>query len=602
MTKQEKYFTKRFAGKYKCQYGLYLVLVLLMSVFSITSILSLNNFLQILFSTQNEITVTYSELDKILNQIYGHFLNFGKQKALIYFTLIILGIYFLKDVFTWLSQYQIGRTRNFIIRDIRSALFEKFSTQDISFIGKYKKGDLLSRFSSDLIEFEESFLKAIQTIINSIIVVLLYVIMLFYIDHSLTLSAIVLFPLAALLTSFLGGKLRHTSKKLQDSNAKLVSTMEETLDGSKIILSLSATLFVNKRFRSFNEAYFRLRNKVYRKVDLASPQSEFLSSIFIAILLLIGSYRVIHSLGLSATMFIVYLVLFILIIKPAKDLSTAYYNLKRGTASLNRIMEIADSNNIIKEPANTSCFPKLNKGITFLDVNFAYTEGQKVLKNINVTFEKGKTTAIVGASGGGKTTMTDLIEKFYQLKDDCGDILFDDVSINSLTGAEIRKNIAVVTQETILFNDTVANNIAFGGDYSMEQIINAANTANATEFIEQLPEKFETNIGDKGDMLSGGQKQRISIARAVLKNSPILILDEATSALDTESERKVQTALDNLTKNRTTIIIAHRLSTIINADKIIVLQDGEIKEQGTHEELYSLGGIYYNLFIMQQVG
>ncbi len=601
MTQKEKDFIKKYVSKYKSQYGLYLLLVFFMSVFAVCSILSLNNFLQILFNTDTTINASSSELDKLMNSIYGFFLEFGKTKALVYFTIIIVGIYLLKDVFTWLSQYQIGRTRNLIVRDIHSALFEKFSTQDLSFMAKYKKGDLLSRFSSDVVEFEETILKSIQILINSVVVVLLYFVMLFYIDSFLTLCALVLFPLVAFLTALLSRKLRRSSRLMQDSNARLVTNIEETIGGIRIIKAMSAKNYMDNRFRLFNKDYAKLRTSVYRKVDLASPQSEVFSSIVIAVLLLIGSYKVVDGIGLSSTMFLVYLVLFILIIKPAKDASTAYYNLKKGTASMNRIMEITSSKNIIREPQTEKPFPVLTNGITFKNVSFSYNVECQVLKNINFTFEQGKTTAIVGASGSGKTTMTDLIEKFYQLKPDQGDILFDDISINDLRGETIRKNIAVVTQETVLFNDTIANNIAFGNNYTRQQIEAAALTANATEFINQLPKKFDTNIGDKGDMLSGGQKQRISIARAVLKNSPILILDEATSALDTQSERRVQQALDTISKNRTTIIIAHRLSTIVNADKIIVLQDGEIKEQGTHSDLYALNGIYYNLYQMQQV-
>ena len=601
MTNGEKRFFKHFAGKYKSEYGLYFLLVVLMSVFSVASVLSLNNFLQILFGSDTANSVAQSSLDKLLNGIYGYFVAMGKRNALFVFTMILTAVYFLKDVFTWLSQYQIGRTRTKIIRDIRNALYDKYVTQDISFTAKYRKGDLLSRFSSDLTEFEEAVLKSCQTLINSVVVVLLYLTVLVYIDALLTLSALVLFPLVAFLTSLLSRKLRGASKKLQKHNSRLVSVVEETIAGIRIIKSFAAIDYVNERFRSFNESYTHLRNKVYRRVDLSSPQSEFFSSVVVSLLLLLGSWKVLGAGTLSSSMFIVYLVLFILIIKPAKDASTAYYNLKKGTGAMNRLMEITDSKNMIEEPETDRQFPDLKKGITFKNVTFGYVQGQDVLKNINFTFEKGKTTAIVGASGSGKTTMTDLIEKFYQLNQGQGDILFDDVSVNEMTGENIRRHIAVVTQETVLFNDTVANNIAFGGDYSQQEIENAALTANATEFIEQLPQKFQTNIGDKGDMLSGGQKQRISIARTVLKNSPVLILDEATSALDTESERKVQQALDNISKDRTTIIIAHRLSTVVNADKIIVLDEGEIKEQGTHGQLYDLHGIYYNLYQMQQI-
>lgn len=599
MTTQEKKFLRKFIKPYSGSYVLYSFLVVLATIFSIASILSLNNFLQILFATSS--AKTPSLLGDLLNSVYGFFLAMGKSKALIYFTLLILFVYLLKDLFSWVAQSQIGSTRNLIIRDIRSALFDKFSSQDVSYISKFQKGDLLSRFSSDILELEETVLKAIQTMINSIVVVFMYLVMLFYIDPFLTMVALILFPLVAILTSMLSRKLRHSSRRLQDHNANLVARIEETIGGIRIIKALQAIDYVNAKFQLFNEKYTLLRNKVYRRVDLASPQSEFFSSIVVSFLLLLGSYKIFYGTHLSSTMFVVYLILFILIIKPAKDASTAYYNLKRGTAAMNRILEVVDSENEIKEPENLIKFPKLQKGITFKNVSFAYTNNNEVLQDINIVFEKGKTTAIVGSSGSGKTTIIDLIEKFYQLQPDSGEIYFDDVPISSLTGCEVRKHIALVAQDTVLVNDTVANNIAFGGEYTYKQIFDAALKANAVEFIEQLPEKMQTNIGDKGEKLSGGQKQRISIARAVLKHAPILILDEATSALDTESERKVQNALDMISKNHTTIVVAHRLSTIKNADKIIVLDNGKVREQGTHEELYRNKDMYYNLYQMQQI-
>ena len=602
MTKQDRKFIQKLLKPYITDYVVYFLMVFVMSVFSICSILSLNNFLRILFvSSDVEIVSNLSYLDKFLNAVYSYFLQFGKQKALIYFTLLILAIYLMKDLFTWLSQYHIGKTRNKITKDIRGLLFNKYVNQDISFALKFKRGDLLSRFSGDIIETDEAVLKSYQTIINSIVIVFLYVLMLFYISYSLTLVAIALFPIAALVTSVFSRKLRGTSRKLQDSNAQLVSIIEETISGIRIIKSLAAIDYVNQRFRDFNWKFTRLRNKVYRHVDLSSPQSEFLSSIVIGAILLYGSAKVVTLGSFSASMFVVYIIIFVLIIKPAKDASTAYYNIKKGTASLARIMEIVDSENTIVEPKNPKPFPKLTKGIKFSHVNFCYKQGVEVLKDIDFLFEKGKTTAIVGSSGSGKTTMIDLIEKFYQLKDEKSDILFDDISINDLNSKDLRNNITIVTQESVLFNDTVYNNIAFGGHYTKEQVYKSSQIANCEEFINTLDNKYDTNIGDKGSMLSGGQKQRISIARAVLKDAPILILDEATSALDTESERKVQQALEEISKNRTTIVIAHRLSTIINADKIIVLDQGRIVEQGTHIELYNMHGIYYNLFTLQQV-
>ncbi|MBQ9253199.1 MAG: ABC transporter ATP-binding protein [Bacteroidales bacterium] len=599
MTKKEKYFIRSNAKTYLAHYLLYFFLVCVMSVFSICSILSINNFLQILFY-QNEVSQSsVSALDSLLNSVYSYFLSFGKTKALLYFTAIILSIYFLKDVFYWLGEYEMGATRNKITRNIRSNMFSKFIHQDVSFFYKYKKGDLLSRISADVLEYDETVLKSIQTIINSFVVVLLYLIMLFYISWKLTLISLLLFPLVASLTSMLSRKLKSNSKKLQAKNGQIISDIEQTISGLRIIKSLAAIDYVNDIFSKRNENYTLLRNKVYRKIYLASPQSEVISSFVIAIILLVGSKQVLAGDSLSSGMFIVYLILFVLIIKPAKDASTAFYNIKKGTACMNRIMEIESSENNIKEPTKPKAFPKLEKGIKFSNVYFSYGE-KDVLKNINCLFEKGKTTAIVGASGSGKTTIIDLIEKFYTIKQ--GDILFDDVSVNDLLSTEIHKNIAVVGQDTILVNDTVSNNICFGStSYTQQEIENAAKIANAEEFILKLPDGYQTNIGDRGDMLSGGQKQRISIARAVLKNASILILDEATSALDTESEKIVQEAINRISKDKTVIMIAHRLSTVINADKIIVLEDGEIKEEGSHLELYNKKGIYYNLYKMQEI-
>jgi subfamily B ATP-binding cassette protein MsbA len=357
---------------------------------------------------------------------------------------------------------------------------------------------------------------------------------------------------------------------------------------------------MNERFVHFNASFTRLRNGIYRKVDLASPMSEFFGNTMLIGLLLFGSSRVIsYSPTLSPEIFIVYLVLFTLIIKPAKDIPTAFFNLKKGKASIERIVEILEIENKIKEPNNPIPFPNFDKGIIFNNVSFAYLD-KLVLKNINIVFEKGKTTAIVGSSGSGKSTLIDLIPKFYQPTE--GEILFDNINSCDILSNQIRNQISIVTQDTILFNDTVINNITFGFEnYTLEQVKNAAKIANAHQFIESLPDGYNTIIGDRGSNLSGGQRQRLSIARAILKNSEILILDEATSALDTENERLVQDAISKITIGKTSIIIAHRLSTIYNADKILVLDKGEIKEVGTHKELISINGIYSKLCKMQQV-
>lgn len=598
MTKRERQYILKNTQPYILRYVVYVLLVVLMSVFSICSILSINNFLQILFVEDSSLPKT--ELDKLLNNIYSYFLAFGKQKALIYFTIIILAIYVLKDLFEWLATYYMGCTRNKITRNMRNKLFESFLRNDMSFFAKHKKGDLLSRISSDIIEYDETVLKSHQTIINSIVVVSIYLTILFYIDWKLTLVTLVLFPIIILLTSTLSHKLKSNSKRLQKTNGQIVSIIEQTIGGLRIIKSLTAIDYVNQIFKQINNDFTILRNNVYRRINLASPLSEVLSSIVVAVILLIGCNEVLSCSGLTSTMFIVYLILFILIIKPAKDASTAFYSIKKGLASVDRIIEIQDIATTITEPIVSKEFPKLKNGIRFENVSFAYEEGNPVLKNINCLFEKGKTTAIVGPSGSGKTTIIDLIEKFYLVQS--GDIFFDDISIKNLNSSKIRENISMVSQETILINDSVKNNIAFGKEsYSFEQIKQASQIANAEEFILSLPQQYETNIGDKGDKLSGGQKQRIAIARAILKNSNILILDEATSALDNKSEVLVQQALDSIGKGKTVIVIAHRLSTIEKADKIIVLDHGEIKEQGTHLTLYQQQGLYYHLYSMQKL-
>lgn len=598
MTKRERQYIFKNTQPYILRYVVYVLLVVLMSVFSICSILSINNFLQILFVEDSSLPKT--ELDKLLNNVYSYFLAFGKQKALIYFTIIILAIYVLKDLFEWLAAYYMGCTRNKITRNMRNKLFGSFLRNDMSFFAKHKKGDLLSRISSDIIEYDETVLKSHQTIINSVVVVSIYLTILFYIDWKLTLVTLVLFPIIILLTSTLSHKLKSNSKRLQKTNGQIVSIIEQTIGGLRIIKSLTAIDYVNQIFKQINNDFTILRNNVYRRINLASPLSEVLSSIVVAVILLIGCNEVLSSSGLTSTMFIVYLILFILIIKPAKDASTAFYSIKKGLASVDRIIEIQDVATTITEPKVSKEFPKLKNGIRFENVSFAYEEGNPVLKNINCLFEKGKTTAIVGPSGSGKTTIIDLIEKFYLAQS--GDIFFDDISIKNLNSSKIRENISMVSQETILINDSVKNNIAFGKEgYSFEQIKQSSQIANAEEFILSLPQQYETNIGDKGDKLSGGQKQRIAIARAVLKNSDILILDEATSALDNKSEVLVQQALDSIGKGKTVIVIAHRLSTIEKADKIIVLDHGEVKEQGTHQTLYQQQGLYYHLYSMQKL-
>lgn len=597
-----RYFTWIFVKPYLGRIILYFILVCLATIFSIASILSASNFLNVLFSQElsNNVVFNPSLLDDLLSSFYSKIIAYGRENALYIFGALIFVIYFLKDIFTYLASFLISSVRNKVIRNIRNSLFHKFITLPLSYFSKHRKGDLLSRLSNDVIEYDENVLKSIMALVSGLIIVVLYLTALFYIDYSLTLTVLVVFPIVAFISSFISRNLRRSSKILQQKSGNIISIIEQTISGLRIIKAHTAIELMNDRFVHFNSSYTRLRNSIYRRVDLASPISEFLGNAMVIGLLLFGSSKVLSpNSSLSPELFIVYLILFTMIIKPAKDIPTSFFNIKKGKASIERIVEIIEIENQIIEPDKPISFPKIEKGIIFKDVCFSYEENL-VLKNINIVFEKGKTTAIVGASGSGKSTLIDLIPKLYEPTS--GEILFDNISSKEIHSKSIRDNIAFVTQDTILFNDSIFNNITFGSSsYSMEQVKKSAEIARADSFIEKLPNGYNTFIGDRGSTLSGGERQRISIARAVLKNADILILDEATSALDTENERLVQEAISNITKDKTSIIIAHRLSTITNADKIIVLDKGEVKEEGTHSELISKNGIYSKLCAMQEL-
>lgn len=593
-------FAYRFVKPYVGDLVLYFLLTCMAAVFSIASVLSLNNFLQILFSTQPDQTAAASELEKMLNEIYMYFIAFGRQKALWIFAGMIFGIYFLKDLFTYMASYLIGSCRNRMIRNIRNELFDRYLRLSASTVGKYKKGDLLSRLSNDVIEYDQNVLQSMQSLISAFINVGLHFAVLIYINYKLTLVVLLVFPPVALVVSYISRKLRRNSGHMQQKSAHLVSIFEETISALRVIKSHTAIDFVNERFRKFNRSYSRLRNRIYRRVDLASPQSEFFGNFLVIGILLLGSASVIGPQPtMSAEMFVVYLIIFSLIIKPAKDMSTSFYNIKKGEAAKERMCELLNCKDEVPEPLTPVGFDGLRQGIRICGVSFAY-DNENVLSNLNIFFKKGTNTAIVGASGSGKSTLTGLLLKFYQPQK--GEIFFDDKNIRELTARQIREHVSIVTQETVLFNDTVANNISFGRkDYTLEQIRQAAVVANADGFIEKLPHSYQTVIGDRGNNLSGGQRQRLAIARAVLRNTDILIFDEATSALDTVSERSVQEAINRLSKDRTIITIAHRLSTIRQCDNIIVLDKGRVVESGTHEQLIGRQGVYHTLCKMQEL-
>lgn len=598
----KKHFTFYFAKPYSSLIAIYILLAVLATVFAIASVLSASNFLGVLFPSDTmKVTTNTSLLDNTLNKIYAYVIAFGREKALYIFGTLIFVIYFFKDVFTYLSSFVISYVRNKIVRNIRDILFEKYLTLPMSFMGKHKKGDLISRISNDVIEYDNNVLASLISLVTATITVLLYFVVLLYVNYTLTLTVLVAFPLVSWIVAMISHSLRRNSVFMQQKSANLLSIIEQSISGLRIIKSFSAIELMNKRFVAFNASYTRLRNSIYRRVDLASPVSEFCGNVMLIAILLYGASWVLQTpQRISASMFVVYLAMFALIIKPAKDIPTSFFNIKKGKASIDRIMEILSVKDEIKEPLEPKPFPQMSKGITYRDVSFSYKEGQPVLKHINLLFEKGKTTAIVGASGSGKSTLIDLIPKFYLPQS--GEVLFDDISLKDILSNQIREHIAIVTQQTVLFNDTVFNNITFcNPKYNMQEVKEAARIANADEFIMQLEKGYDTVIGDRGSTLSGGQRQRISIARAVLKKADLLILDEATSALDTSSERQVQESIAEITKGKTAIIIAHRLSTIVGADKIVVLDHGEVKEEGKHKELISQNGIYAKLCSMQNV-
>ena len=570
------------------------------TAFSIASILSISNFLQILFGTELQQTATPSELEKILNSVYGYFIGFGKEKALWIFAGLIFGIYFLKDLFTYFANYFIVSTRAKIVRNMRNDLIKCYTSQSIAFVNRYKKGDLLSRLSTDLVEYDQNVLQGMQSLVSVVINVVLYFAVLLYMNFSLTLTSLIVVPLIGAVVSFISRKLRKSSKQMQSESAELISRLEETISGLRIIKSHTAIDFVCKGFAKFNESYTRLRTKIYRRVDLASPQSEFFGNCMVIGILLLGTTYIISTPPqMSADFFIVYLIIFTLIIKPAKDFSTSLYNIKKGQAAEYRIAEIICAERIAEDQHSVGKIEGRVNSIEINDLSFAY-EQTEVLKNINLKFEKGKPTAVVGPSGAGKSTLIDLLLKFYSPTK--GNITYNSTSVFDLSGIEIRNHIAIVSQDTILFNDTIIDNLKFGKENCTEEdVIGAAKMAKADEFISEMENGYRTRLGDGGNTLSGGQKQRLSIARAILKNADVLILDEATSALDTVSEKYIQQAIDELSKDKIIISIAHRLSSIKHFPNIVVLNGGELIEKGTHQELIELNGLYASLCSMQQM-
>jgi subfamily B ATP-binding cassette protein MsbA len=595
--------------KYALPYKWYAVLNILFNItgalFSLVSLASLIPVLNILFKQSEPVNSlvpwafdTKAVFNNINFYISQEITRYGEVHTLLIICIAIVILFFFKNFFRYLALFYVAVLRNGVVKDIRNALYHKILILPLAYYSDQRKGDIISRITNDVQEVEWSILSSLEMLFRDPITILIYLVAMFKISPQLTLFVLIVLPVAGYLIGLIGRSLRRTSHKGQKKMGELLSLIEETISGLRIIKGFNAIEYSYRNFDENNRGFMRLMVRLFRKRDLASPVSEFLGIAVTALILWYGGNLILTSgSSLTAPKFILYIGIFSQIIVPAKALTTAFYNIEKGAASVRRINQVLEAQEVIEEKHNAISVNEFRDEIEYRNVSFRY-EKDMVLKNISLSIPKGKMVALVGPSGGGKSTMVDLLPRFYDVTE--GTIFIDGKDIRDLKINNLRGLMGIVNQETILFNGTIAENIAFGMTGSkIEDIVHAAKVANAHEFIEKLDNGYDTNIGDRGVKLSGGQRQRISIARAVLKNPPVMILDEATSSLDTESERLVQEALLNLMKNRTSIVIAHRLSTIQHADEIIVINEGKIAERGNHRELLAARGIYSHLCEMQ---
>mgnify|MGYP000909470051 CR=1 FL=1 len=601
---------RRFVSPYKKYIGWAILLNILSAVFNVFSFTLLIPILDILFKTgENNKVYEYMEWgtagfkDVAINNFYYYVSQMiqdnGPTTALIFLGLFLALMTLFKTSCYFASSAVMIPLRTGVVRDIRIMVYAKVMRLPMGFFSEERKGDIIARMSGDVGEVENSITSSLDMLIKSPIMIILYFITLIATSWKLTLFTVLVLPAMGWLMGKVGRKLKRQSLEAQGKWSDTMSQLEETLGGLRIIKAFIAEDRMINRFTRCSNELRDATNKVAVRQALAHPMSEFLGTILIVSVLWFGGALILgHNSSLTAPTFIFYMVILYSVINPLKDFAKAGYNIPKGLASMERVDKILKAENNIKEIPNPKPLTGMNDRIEFKDISFSYDGKREVLKHVNLTVPKGKTVALVGQSGSGKSTLVDLLPRYHDVQG--GDITIDGTSIKDVRIADLRSLIGNVNQEAILFNDTFFNNIAFGVENAtMEQVIEAAKIANAHDFIMEKPEGYNTNIGDRGGKLSGGQRQRVSIARAILKNPPILILDEATSALDTESERLVQEALERLMKTRTTIAIAHRLSTIKNADEICVLYEGEIVERGRHEELLELDGYYKRLNDMQ---
>lgn len=604
------YFKKilEFARPYKHFAFLNILFNIFYALFSTLAFLSFIPMLQVLFQEQDPVfqkpvwNGSGEGLKDFLTDYANYFINqrveeHGQISALLIICILVIVLFFFKNLFGYLAKYFIASLQNGMLRDIRDKIYSKIVGLPVSYFTEKRKGDFISRITSDVQVIQTSFLKMLEMFVKEPLTIIFTLLGMILISWKLTVFVFVFLPISGWLISAIGKKLKSDSIKAQEESAHFLSLVEETLSSLSIIKGFNAEEKFRGKFGDSVNRLNRILNAVLHRQNLGSPLSEFLGVVVITIILWFGGRMVLIDHSLDAATFIGFLTLTYNILTPAKNISKASYSVQQGNASAERILEVIETENTIKDAPNAVVKTSFDRGISIQHISFAY-EKEKVLRNFSMELEKGKSVALVGQSGSGKSTIANLVTRFYDVPD--GEIKIDGLNIKEVTKKSLRNLMGLVTQDSILFNDTVRNNILLGKEESTEEdIINALKVANAWEFVSELPKGLETNIGDAGGKLSGGQKQRLSIARAVLKDSPIMILDEATSALDTESEKLVQTALNNMTKNRTSIVIAHRLSTIQNADNIIVLHRGEIVEQGKHKELLEKGGTYKKLVEMQ---
>lgn len=604
-----KYFKKilQFAKPYRGYAILNIIANIFYALFGTLAMISLFPMLSVLFKQTERLTVApvwtgISGIKTYVEQYLNYFVTQksvnGEGDALIYMVGLVIVMFFLKNLFGYLAMYFITFLRNGVLKDLRNALYKKTVSLPIAYYSEKRKGDTIARISTDVLEIQHSFLSILELVVREPLTIIFTIIFMVTISPKLTLFVFIFLPISGFIISLIGKSLKKQSDAVQLEQGTFLSILEETLGGLKIIKGFNAERIFGAKFKESTHRFFNYSNTLLNRQNLASPTSEFLGITVIGILLWYGGQMVLIEKALKPELFITYMSLAYQILTPAKAMSKASYGVKKGNAAAERVLEILETENPIPEAKNAYEKKRFETAIEVDNVTFGYDQENVVLHDFSISVPKGGTVALVGQSGSGKSTIANLVTRFYDVSS--GSITIDGADIKGLTKHSLRNLIGLVTQDSILFNDTVQNNILLGKENaSKEEIITAAKIANAHDFIMELPMGYNTNIGDSGNKLSGGQKQRLAIARAVLKNPPIMILDEATSALDTESERLVQDALEKMMANRTSIVIAHRLSTIQNADTIVVLQKGKIVEQGTHQSLLANKGAYYKLVGMQ---